>query len=183
MDEQGLYQPVPAGTKRLKKLQRTVREQLLPHVHGLLNYAVIAAGIYWLFRFSSFRVQRGTLPESWMAKGYELDYGSGIAYLCFGALLAILLSLGLVYLTRYVWNICESWMQKWVPLSLVPIARTSAVLLILLASMREIPRIKTYAYGHYSHVSVLIASVTYKSQTRAQNFGDFVDFVKTDLLN
>ncbi|MEZ0372912.1 MAG: hypothetical protein ACAI44_27720 [Candidatus Sericytochromatia bacterium] len=144
----------------------------------LLSTASMLMACYWLWVFSQCPVVSIEVSESILQQNFAMDYGSEMAFLCFGILYAPAVMLLVLYLARFLWNIGDAWLKKWISDNLNLMLRYLVLMLVITGSVDEIPRLKTMTLSYASHMSVIVKSVMYKSQNRASNFADFVRAVK-----
>lgn len=181
MDTRSLYTKEaekPSLATALKATTAKLDQKLLSPLGRYLGLFAQLLLVYWLWQFSICKVPPVEVSQGLLQKCFSMDYGSEISFLCTGLLFGMFALSGILYIARWIWNYAEGYLKKWLSPNLNLLLRYSVVFLLLWASISEIPRLKTWVVSWQADVEVTVKAVFYKSHTRAQNFGDFVEAVK-----
>lgn len=181
MDTQGLEAheaDKPSMSAALKAVTAKLDQKVLSPLGRYLALGARLLLIYWLWQFYLCKVPPVEISQGLLQKCFDMDYGSEISFLCTGFLFGIFALSGIMYMARWIWNYAEGYLKKWLSYNLNLLLRYLVLFLLLLASISEIPHFKTWVVTCQTHVEVTLKAVIYKSHTRAQNFGDFVESVK-----
>ncbi|MEZ0374078.1 MAG: hypothetical protein ACAI44_33615 [Candidatus Sericytochromatia bacterium] len=165
-------------TLELRAVTARLDRHVISPLARLLSTASMLMACYWLWVFSQCPVANIEVSESILQRNFAMDYGSEVAFLCFGFLYGLAAMVVVLYLARFLWNIGEAWLKKWLSDNLNLLLRYLVLMLVITGSVEEIPRLKTMTLTYASHMSVMVRSVLYKTQNRASNFADFVRAVK-----
>ena len=181
MNTEGLYadKKTKTFTEELKTVTAKLDQQVVSPVGRYLSTFAMFFGLYWLYRFYQCPIAKIEISESFLQKNYAMDYGSEVAFLCFGFLFFLWVMTLAMYLARWIWNLAEAYFKHWLSNHLNFLLRYLVLVMIMYVSLDDIPLIKTKVITYQMEISVMFKTVAYKTQNRAHNFSNFVDAVKS----